>query len=731
MSSRRRAGLLAALACLVLSAAAAPPALAAFGEKSAVGSFGSGQGQFTKPTFLDVDTQRDQVLVGDFNDSLDAPARIVPFTGDGLPLATYDLDGAAAGLSGTPWLGSQTPDGAVDVGNRRLYVLEIDALAVDDPPPAGFEHDFVVQTDLDTHAESYFAQGSIGRAVDADTALVTGRLQPTAIAVVPAGRPNAGDVYVAGSVGTAGSSRTHLAIWRFASDGRFLNAIGAGNSSDPRGSEPGRFNATVDGGILGVAVDARDGSVWALDSFEEDPDTPLNEGNFGRAQHFRADGGFVEQVVTSADHPIYAAGPNADLAVGPDGSLWLDTFVEAPSSGDPVYGVIRFAPQQGGGYAETQRFGAGGAGTCQFPAAPLLAIDGSDVWTAAAAAFPIVPLPGYAKVKLFGEGGSGCGGGNAAPVITPGSVQATPGSPLKGQTVALTAAATDDGPVGDLRWEWDLDGDGTYDTTPSSSAAASTSFAATGPVSVRVRVRDADGASAEATLDLVVTSQKPTASFTASTTTPLAGQPVLFDASGSSDPDGTVVRYEWDTGSGFQAGGPTLTTSFEAGARTVRLRVTDADGDVSPIARKDLAVTAPTPPPTTATTPPPPPPDTTAPDLSLGSPKQAGTTGLMLTLGCPGGETSCSGTVTLETAGAVAAKKHKPKRVLTLGSATFTLGGGAQTVVRVKLSSAARTLLKHGRLKVKLVVRAQDAAGNARTSTRSLTLKPPAKKHRR
>jgi hypothetical protein len=729
MPSRRRAGLLAALACLALPAAAAPSALAAFGEVNAFGAYGTGQGQFKFAQFLDVDTQRDQLLVGDFNSALAAPLRIVPFTSAGAALPTYATDTASL---------STILDGAVDPANRRAYIVELDRPSVDDPPPPGYPGDFIVQVGLDSpHAQTFFAGSSIGKAVSVDTGLATGRLDPLAIAVVPSGTTGAGNVYVAGSIGTAGSNRTHLAVVRFDSTGAKLNEVGAGNATVTRNAEPGRFNATADGrGIRGVAVDPRDGSVWVLDGFDDDGGTLANEDYFGRVQHFRADGGFIEQIVTSADHPIYAAGTNADLAVGADGSVWLDTYVEAPSGGDPSYGVIRFAPQGGGGYAEAQRFGATGTGTCQFPAAPLLAIDGADAWTAADAAPPIVPSPGYAKVKLFGSGGSGCGGGNADPVITPGSVQATPATPLKGQTVSFTAAATDDQPTSELRWQWDLDGNGSFETAASSSPAASTGFARTGPISVRVRVTDADGASDEATLDLVVTSQKPTASFTASTTTPLAGEAVQFDASGSNDPDGTIARYEWDTGSGFHVGGATLTQSFGVGAQTVRLRVTDADGDVSAIARKDLTVTAPAPPPpttTTTTVPPPPPPDNLSPDVTLGAPRQTGVSGLMVTVGCPGGESSCSGTVTLSTASAVAAKrgKRKAKRILTLGSASFSLDGGRQAVVKLKLSRAVRTLLKHKKLKVKLVVRAQDAAGNESTSTRMLTLRPPAKKHRR
>ncbi|HEX5147230.1 MAG TPA: hypothetical protein VFV85_09415, partial [Conexibacter sp.] len=140
------------------------------------------------------------------------------------------------------------------------------------------------------------------------------------------------------------------------------------------------------------------------------------------------------------------------------------------------------------------------------------------------------------------------------------------------------------------------------------------------------------------------------------------------------------------------------------------------------------------PPPATTTQTPPP--DTSAPSVTLGAPKLAGTTSVTLTLGCPGGESSCAGTVTLQTASAVAAraaKKHKPKKVvLTLGSARFSVSGGRSAAVKVKLSSAARRLLAKGRVKAKLIVRVHDAAGNERTSTRAITLKPPPrKKHKR
>jgi PKD repeat protein len=74
-------------------------------------------------------------------------------------------------------------------------------------------------------------------------------------------------------------------------------------------------------------------------------------------------------------------------------------------------------------------------------------------------------------------------------------------------------------------------------------------------------------------------SQAPVASFTASPQP--AGQPSTFDASASTDPDGTVARYDWDFGDGssLPAGGPGPSHVFTAaGPRTVTLTVTDADG---------------------------------------------------------------------------------------------------------------------------------------------------------
>ena len=75
---------------------------------------------------------------------------------------------------------------------------------------------------------------------------------------------------------------------------------------------------------------------------------------------------------------------------------------------------------------------------------------------------------------------------------------------------------------------------------------------------------------------------------------PFAAQ---FDASASSDRDGTVVGYLWDFGNGTRASGAVAGTTYtQAGTYTVRLVVTDNDGATA-AATTRVDVSAPPPPP--------------------------------------------------------------------------------------------------------------------------------------
>jgi PKD repeat protein len=73
----------------------------------------------------------------------------------------------------------------------------------------------------------------------------------------------------------------------------------------------------------------------------------------------------------------------------------------------------------------------------------------------------------------------------------------------------------------------------------------------------------------------------PTAAFITTTREGEAPLTVGFDATGSSDPDGSALAYAWDFGDGTQATGATAQHVFaSAGVYNVALKVTDAEGKV-------------------------------------------------------------------------------------------------------------------------------------------------------
>ncbi|MCB1186092.1 PKD domain-containing protein [bacterium] len=125
-------------------------------------------------------------------------------------------------------------------------------------------------------------------------------------------------------------------------------------------------------------------------------------------------------------------------------------------------------------------------------------------------------------------------------------------SVLSGQaplTVPFTAAGSSDvdGVIVNYSWDWD-------DTTTTDSGAdpsVTHTFSNPGSYSVEVTVTDNDGSSDTDTIVITVSSggsnQAPTAFFTADTTS-YTGVPltVTFNPAGSSDPDGNIVRYDWD-----------------------------------------------------------------------------------------------------------------------------------------------------------------------------------------
>ena len=109
---------------------------------------------------------------------------------------------------------------------------------------------------------------------------------------------------------------------------------------------------------------------------------------------------------------------------------------------------------------------------------------------------------------------------------------------------------------------------------------------------------------------------------------------------------------------------------------------------------------------------------------------RAGTVKLVVT--CPTGETSCSGTVTLRTLSPVVvgmrasrshAKQRSKPKVLTLASGSFTLAGGDQKTLALRLTAGARSLLgRSHELRARATIVAQDPAKAVHSTELTVTL---------
>lgn len=128
-----------------------------------------------------------------------------------------------------------------------------------------------------------------------------------------------------------------------------------------------------------------------------------------------------------------------------------------------------------------------------------------------------------------------------------------------------------DGTVAGYAWGF---GDGTNDT----GATTQHTYSTTGTYTVTLTVTDNDGATNTTSQTVQVApaaNQPPTASFTNSCTYLACS----FDASTSSDPDGTIAGYAWNFGDGATGSGAGPQHTYTAaGSYTVKVTVTDNNG---------------------------------------------------------------------------------------------------------------------------------------------------------
>jgi len=89
--------------------------------------------------------------------------------------------------------------------------------------------------------------------------------------------------------------------------------------------------------------------------------------------------------------------------------------------------------------------------------------------------------------------------------------------------------------------------------------------------------------------------QSPTANFTANPTSGVAPLEVSFNASNSSDSDGSIISYAWDFKDGTTGNGETVNHTFSSiGSYNVELTVTDDKGATNSAIKTITVTTAPT-----------------------------------------------------------------------------------------------------------------------------------------
>jgi PKD repeat protein len=197
-----------------------------------------------------------------------------------------------------------------------------------------------------------------------------------------------------------------------------------------------------------------------------------------------------------------------------------------------------------------------------------------------------VPMYGQYLVNADGTGLTAIASASDADWFKPlaGQPVAAFTSDCSGATCDLDAAGSfdPDGTVASYVWQF---GDGTSSSGPTAHHV----YATGDPHDVTLTVTD-DGGATGIVRKPVPANMAPVASFTVD----CSGPTCTFDASGSSDPDGTIASYVWSFGDGtVTGGGATMTHAYATGTFSVSLIVADNGGAVGTALRTLSAVNAP------------------------------------------------------------------------------------------------------------------------------------------
>ena len=172
----------------------------------------------------------------------------------------------------------------------------------------------------------------------------------------------------------------------------------------------------------------------------------------------------------------------------------------------------------------------------------------------------------------------------APPNLPPLAKMTLPGTLFRsGASLTFSSSGSLD-PEGQLvKLSWNF-GDNTPVVVQNQPGATAHIYASTGSFEVSLTAEDAKGAvnTVVSRITLDSTNAPPIASFVTGSTSTVLGATVNFNPSGSSDPDGSLVRFDWEFGDGTSLSRtnalPIEHVFQSAGSKKVRLTVTDNDG---------------------------------------------------------------------------------------------------------------------------------------------------------
>ncbi len=597
--------MLAAICALLLAAFASDAAAKAPGQiGKGWGEFGTGKAQFSNPSLFGVDPVDGSIFAGDVTGGGNR-YRIQKLSGEGEFRASVEVP---------RWLNDKPAEEkilamhgiAVDHELGLVYVVEGCRVALESGTckvfgGVGFNARRILVFKTAPEGESLVP------AATPSFTLPTGAqelYEPQAITVDPSNH----DILLLAENGAA-----HLVVQRISSAGvlgaRFTdttNVLKPGGGNAPASSlavGPDGTAYTITGGTAPGSSNTRAYQLPpSLASLEAVPGFTAAAATEGWARSLQA-----------AKSNQLTGGPQ--LAISPDGgTLYWKEKVIASLTSEPGIMLVR-------GYslkdkASVSLFG-GEKGGCEITTSRAgLATTGERV-----VVFDFGPeveegkKPAYGvKVLTFGPGGSACPLPTAKFTANKKAEEVTV---TKGDLVEFDATETEASEQAITKFEWNF-GDGTIESalSPKEGEAPvktiSHRYLKAGKYIAKLKMSTLEEGQIPQAAEMIVNvvGGKPTASFTASTASPKAGEAVKFDASASSDPTGgectqkegckastKLKNYHWDFGDG------TVTDTAEATVehafsnsgstdlnRTVKLVVTSVDNVDSVASEKTITV---------------------------------------------------------------------------------------------------------------------------------------------